>query len=101
MRYRPRPGIVKTRICDMEVLIPSRLAFDHCKKIIYLPFLLAATWEAIVSDFPIDRLIQAQMKATRLPEEIVRSNYQKFLQSMLEQGYLIEVTDSEAIMNTD
>ena len=93
MKYRARPGIVKTKICDQYVLIPTREASDACTTILPLPKLWAATWDAIITDYPMDKSVKIHMLLTRQSEEEVRKRISDFCKSLCKQGFLIEVPD--------
>ena len=58
MEYLPRPGIVRTSLCGMYVLIPSRIASNYCKKI--LPMTMAETmiWAGIEKGYPIEKTLE-------------------------------------------
>ena len=96
MNYRPRPGIVKTKLCGMQVLIPQREASAFCDSIKRLPLIWSVAWEAFSNGVSVENFLpiyQAFMKKS--PEES-RQNVELFCKSMVEHGFLIEVPeDSE------
>ena len=96
MKYKPRPGIVKTKLCDQYVLIPTRAAFSECNSILPLPKLWAATWDAIATDYPLEKSVKFHMILTRKPEEEVRKSIDDFCKALCRNGFLIEVPETDA-----
>ncbi len=102
MNYRPRPGIVKTKLCGMNVLIPTREASEYCQSIQVLPMLWAATWEAFDRGSSIEKAIPVHVIFTKKTPEECRENLQKFCTDMVKKGFFIEIpeespqTDQEA-----
>ena len=95
MKYKPRPGVVKTKICDENVLIPMREASDVCTRMLPLPKLWAATWDAIATDYPLEKSIKIHMMLTRRSEQEVKDAIERFCKSLTKQGFLIEVPEEE------
>ena len=61
-----------------------------------LPKLWAATWDAIITDFPMEKSVQIHMLFTRKTEEEARKRIDDFCESLCRQGFLIEVPDEES-----
>lgn len=97
MNYRPRPGIVKTKLCGMNVLIPQREASDFCASIQRLPFIWSVAWEVFSKGVTTEDFLpiyQAFMKKT--PEES-RQDVELFCKTMAERGFLIELPDNPEV----
>lgn len=95
MNYKPRPGIVKTKLCGMNVLIPLREASACCASIQKLPMLWSATWDAFCRGSSIERSIPVHMLLTKKSEEECRRDLEQFCQTMVERGFFIEVPDDD------
>lgn len=93
MHYVLRPGIVKTQICGVYLLIPNREASISCPNVRRMNLLLAATVEIIEKGEPIEKAYTVyEILAKKTPEEakrIVNSN----LEQLCESGFLIKVED--------
>ena len=101
MKYKARPGIVKTQICDQYVLIPTRQASDACTTMLPLPKLWAATWDAIAIDYPLEQSVKIHMLFTRKSEEEVRKRIDDFCKSLCRQGFLMEVPEEESPVSSE
>ncbi len=95
MKYKPRPGIVLTKLCDTNVLIPSRVAYDACKSIIRLPMLWAMTWSLLEKGEPEEKILRAHKILTKQSDSVIREKLNEFYEQLADQGYLIRVEDSE------
>ena len=90
MKYHPRPGIVLTKICDQNVLIPSRIAHEHCKSIRTLPLVWAITWEFLEKGVEEDNILKLHRILTKKTEEEIRESLDQFYEAVSSQGYLIK-----------
>ena len=99
-QYIPRPGIVRTKICGVHVLIPSREAFAHCSTIQRLPLLWAATWDGLANGKTLEETVQFHRILTKKSEEEILQRLETFYAALCEKGFLIEVPDSEAEVST-
>lgn len=90
MKYQPRPGVVLTKLCDMNVLIPSRAAYGACRTIKRLPALWAITWEQLEREDAEERILAIHRILTRKPDEEIRKTVDEFLQDLADKGFLIE-----------
>lgn len=94
MKYRPRPGVVRTAICGRTVLIPTRAAFDDCKTVQILPPIWAASWDAICIGFSRERIVQELAKRSRTKTEAeCAERLDEFCRMMCEKGFLIPVPE--------
>ena len=90
MNYRPRPGIVLTKICDQNVLIPSRIAHEHCKSIRTLPLVWAITWEYLERGVQEEQIFKLHRIMSKKSEEEIRQSLDRFYEAFYSQGYLIK-----------
>ena len=90
MNYRPRPGVILTKICDFNVLIPSRAAYPACATIRALPMLWAITWELLEKDETEDRILQVHRILTKKSDEEIRDRLESFCRELCGAGFLIE-----------
>ena len=95
MNYRQRPGIVKVKLCGMNVLIPSREASANCTSIYPLSTLWNATWEAFGRGTTIEKSIPVHVLFTNKSPEECRERLERFCKTMVERGFMIEVPDDQ------
>ena len=95
MEYRPRPGVVSTKISGMHVLIPSRKAYAHCRSIRRLPMLWALTWELLERENAEEKIMQLHRLLTKKSDGEIENNLRAFYAKMYEDGYLIRTDDEE------
>lgn len=93
MKYRPRDGIVTTKICDMMVLIPSRAASEYCNTIQPLPLLWYLTWQAIIENKPFEILLKAHKILTKRTDDDIIERINKFCDSLCQKGFLEEIPE--------
>ena len=95
MNYKPRPGIVQTKICGQHVLIPSRTAYADCREILCLPMLWAATFSLLRGEDPEEKILKAHKLLTKRSDEEIRTSVEKFCENLAGKGFLIRVEDEE------
>lgn len=93
MNYRPRPGIVNTKICGLNVLIPSREAYPECQNIQVLSMLWNATWHAFSRGTTIEKAVPVHVAFTKKTEAECRASLEQFCRTMVERGFFIEVPE--------
>ena len=93
MNYKPRPGIVKVKICGMNVLVPTREAAAYCTTLQVLPTLWSATWEAFGRGTTIDKAVPVFEMLTKRPPEQCRERLERFCRVMVERGFFLEVPE--------
>ncbi len=96
MTYKPRPGILFTKICNTHVLIPNREAQQYCPRILRLPLLWAATWEALEKDKPMEDIYRFHQILTKKSDEEIRTKVDGFLAQLCEQGFLMATGEDDA-----
>ena len=89
--YKIRPGIVHTTICNSELLIPSRSVYDACRTIKRLSLFEYAIWDAFEKNKPFSDIVKIFMLITKKDEDTVTQLIDKYLASLYEKGFLIEV----------
>ncbi len=93
MNYQPRPGIVKTTLCGMQVLIPSREASAYCGSIQRLPLIWSVAWEAFSNGMTVENFIPIYAAFTKKGTEACRENLELFCRTMVERGFMLEVPE--------
>lgn len=93
VNYRPRPGIVKTKLCGMQVLIPCREASSWCTSIQRLPLIWSVAWESFSQGVTVEKFIPIYAAFTKKPPEECRENVELFCRTMVERGFMIEVLE--------
>lgn len=95
MKYKTNPAVVKTKICGMDLLIPTRAAFPGCRAVHYLPWFWSQAWDALEKGLPVENLIKGYQLISRKPEELARSEFRDFLETLCAEGHLIVVDENE------
>lgn len=98
MEYRQRPGIVLTRICDQNVLIPTRIAYEHCNGIRILPFLWAITWGLLDKEDAEEKIIKIHRILTKKSDEAIKAQLNLFLKDMEQNGFVIKASSESPEM---
>ena len=94
MKYKPRPGIVYTKICGVNMLIPTRSVYDVCDRIEILPWLKDAAWRSLCSGNTVENLIKGHRILTKCSEEEATAYYMDFCDDLCKKGFLLP--DDEA-----
>lgn len=89
MKYRKRPGVVHTVICNTHVLIPNRAAAEHCRTMLRMPLLWAYTWDQFDQPEAQEKLMHVHRVLTKADDATIRKSMDSFFASMAEHGYLI------------
>lgn len=97
MRYKVNPGVVKTRVCGVFLLIPLRSCGKSCRCVKQLTPLWAMTWDSLTAGHSLEDQIQAHKILTRLPEETVRPRIKRFIDDLVSKGFLLEESGSSAL----
>ena len=98
MKYLPRPGVTKVSLCGMFVLVPSRLAFAHCKSFLPLSLTDCIIWDGIEKDYPLEKVLDFFHVFSKSSDEELIKQIGGFCQTLLEKGFIIpkpEETGSE------
>ncbi len=96
-QYKPRPGIVHTKICGVHVLIPGREASAYCSSIQHLPLLWAVTWDGLVCGKTLEETVYLHKVLTKKPEDVVLGRLAQFYDSLCQKGFLIELPDDPGV----
>ena len=89
MNYIPRPGIVRTEICGVKVLIPSRLAAKECASILPISFFGAVIWAGIETDQPIENVLRICRLLTKKSDEELIAGIEEYCAKLVEKGYAL------------
>ena len=93
MQYAQRPGIVRTKVCEAYLLIPSRQAMPECNQIRKMNLLWISTWDALEKKLPFETVVKAHMGLTGRSEQECIQRIEHFYQELFEDGFLIEVPE--------
>ena len=93
MNYKPRPGIVCTKICGRNVLIPTREASAYCRTIQMLSGFRFLTWQSLSNGGTVETLAVLFALLKKKPEEECREEVEQFCRTLAERGFLEEVPD--------
>ena len=89
MRYKIRPGIVRTKICDVWLLIPTREASEDCPHIMKLTLLSSIVWETIEKGKPMEDAVRAFRILLKKPDDMIHVKIQRIIDKFCEDGFLI------------
>ena len=93
MHYIVRPGVVRTQICGVYLLIPDRKASEACPGVQRINFLLSAAVEELEKGHPVDNIYSFYRILSKKPEEEVRSKIDGILADLCDKGFLIRMED--------
>lgn len=93
MAYRIRPGIVRVRICDTDLLVAKRTIWEECPRVRVIPRLWAACWAVMENDRTDEDVVIAFAGLLRKPEDEVRERFEKIFRTLYNENYLIEVQE--------
>lgn len=90
MTYKTRPGIVRIRICDVDVLTATREVWDSCPKVRPVPRMWAACWALMEKEGRTSEdAVRTFAGLFRQPEEEVREKLEKIFSRLAEEGFLL------------
>ena len=89
MKYRAREGVVLTKLCGMNVLIPTRAVFPYCHSIQQLPLLWAVTFEGLAKGKSLEETIRVHEILTRKSREEILQRLETFYEDLVEKGFAI------------
>ena len=95
MKYQAREGVVLTKLCGMNVLIPSRVAFEHCRTMLRLPLLWAVTYEGLAKGKSMEETIKVHEILTRKPREEVVRRLNQFYEDLAEKGFVVRCPEED------
>lgn len=93
MNYIPCQGIVRTTLCGMNVLIPSRVANDHCRSIMPLSLFGMIVWAGIENDYPIDKVLNTCRLLMKRSDEELTSKIEEYCQGLLKKGFVMSKSE--------
>ena len=95
MKYIATPGIVQTKICGQNVLIPTRAAFNRCRSMQILPMLWAGTYSMICKNESMDTILTIHriFKRKKSDEEIL-AEIEDFCEKLAAKGFLLRSDDA-------
>ena len=89
MNYIPRPGIIRSSLCGMPVLIPSRIASDACKTILPLNFFGVAVWVGIEKDYELEQVLAPLRPFSRKSDEELAQQVERCCQKFCAAGFAL------------
>ncbi len=91
MIYKIRPGIVRLKICDVDILAATREVWENCPTIRPLPRLWACCWAIMEKGSTSADVIRTFAKLFGQSEDEARQRLDKIFSELYKQGYLIPV----------
>ncbi len=89
MNYVPAPGIVRTTLCGMNVLIPTRQAFESCHTIFRLTLIGAIIWTGIEKNYPMEKVLEAYRIFSKKSDEELTAKVEEFCQALCRRGFAL------------
>lgn len=93
MKYKLLEGVVYTRICDQNILVASRSAWEKCPYVKRLSALRGAFWQGLSMGLSEDEIVSELHLKTNIRKEIIESRLTDFIKIMMEEGYLTAEED--------
>lgn len=90
MSYKIRPGIVKTKICGVNYLIPTRAASEHCTGAMRLSFFMSAIFDMIAKEKSEEEIYRMYHRFSKKSEAESVQEVDRIIQHFYKHGYLIE-----------
>lgn len=88
MRYKLLPGVVLTEVCGESMLIATRPARGKCDYVRHLNPSAAFFWKLLEQHADTEEMLRAAQEAYGVEEQVLRTDLQRFLESLEKQGYL-------------
>ena len=95
MNYKTRPGIVRLRICDVDILAAKRENWEACPKVRPLPRMWAACWAIMENDRTSEDVVHTFSNLFHQSEQEVREKLNKIFTRLYEEGFLILAGEDE------
>ncbi len=94
MKYKPRPGIVYTKICGVGILIPTRAVFHICDRAEALNGLQDAAWRSLCNGNSVENLIRGYQILKKCSEAEAAEYFASFCGRLCERGFLLPDSES-------
>ena len=95
MIYKIRPGIVRLRICDVDLLAATRQVWEQCPAVRPLPRIWAACWALMENGSTSEEAVDTFVRLFRQSEEEVHAKLGNVFETLYSEGYLIEAEDTQ------
>ena len=94
MKYKPRPGIVMTKICGTHFLIPTRPASVYCPHVLRLSFLTTVCWEMLAHEKSMEEIYNIYRILSRRTPEESQDRVDRLFSDLYSKGFLISAEDA-------
>ena len=95
MRYITRPGIVSLRICDTDLLVSSRASWEEVPRVRAVERHIAAIITLMEKGESFEEALSLFFRFINKPEHVIRERFEKSIGSLLKDGFLICVEETE------
>lgn len=89
MNYKIRHGIIRTKICGVQMLVPTREASEKCPNVMQLSLISSIVWETIEKNMPMEKAHQACKILLRKSDEEVDARIKTIIDHFCEKGFLV------------
>lgn len=93
MEYKVRPGVVRVRICDTDILTAKREIWDQVPTVAPLPRMWAYAWFLIERYGSSDKALESMSVVLKKSVEELREQFAPFFDKMTQLGFLIPAED--------
>ena len=93
MPYQLRPGVIKTSICGVWLLLATRSAAAACKQSRQLTLPEALCVDTVIKGLPEEHLKTALRIVTKLPDGEPEQELRRIFDVLVQEGWLLEEQD--------
>ena len=93
LKYKPRPGVVLTKMCGVYFLIPLRCVTEVCKGIQPISLIWMMFWRIVEQGKPLEIFVNGYQVISRKSEQEILAEIESKCEEFCEQGYMIRVSD--------
>ena len=89
MVYKARPGVVRVRICDTDILTAKREVWDQCPTVFPLPRLWAYAWFLIERRGSSEEALESMSVVMKKSVDELREQFAPCFEKLSQMGFLI------------
>ena len=97
LNYKPRPGVVLTKMCGVYFLIPLRSAAEFCEGIRPISPIWMMFWRIVEQGKPLKIFVNGYQVISRKSEEEIMAEIESKCEEFCEQGYMLRSAEGAAL----
>ena len=94
MAYKARTGITMIQVCGQNMLVASRPVWEKFPRVRPIPKAWAVCWALMQNGRTDEEAVRSFAELFKRPEEEVAARFGKIYGKLAEEGYLVEVPES-------